>query len=308
MRSRKSASSRLADGVRNADSSRRATRRPIGTAVLRWRRLGESLAVRRRSLFGRPRRGGRAAVGAGCVPEPQGFAKKMQIRLLLADKALEFGNARLGLREPVAPAPPLHSTPPADPAGRSAPLSPSAGREPTNRTAASDRSRPPRRPRPHARPLQTPHNPLLQRVRINPSPFDPHGSSSEAMSLFYRVSVSGRTPNFNSLFPEINSLFAQLGNINYKPLIQLAIPGAMKARNRAKMTNFPVSREFTVGDRFVGLRPPPGSPCKSVYFPGSEIARHFGTLCEENRSLPPFGASKRLFSAPVPAKSLAAVG
>ncbi|MGA8446030.1 MAG: hypothetical protein WB766_12675 [Roseiarcus sp.] len=34
----------------------------------------------------------------------------MQIRLLLADKALEFGNARLGLREPVAgAAPPFHT-------------------------------------------------------------------------------------------------------------------------------------------------------------------------------------------------------
>ena len=33
----------------------------------------------------------------------------MQIRLLLADKALEFGNARLGLREPADAAPPFHT-------------------------------------------------------------------------------------------------------------------------------------------------------------------------------------------------------
>jgi hypothetical protein len=51
----------------------------------------------------------------------------MQIRLLLADKALEFGNARLGLREPVGlaadgPAPEGDGSSDGKPAGAAPPF------------------------------------------------------------------------------------------------------------------------------------------------------------------------------------------
>ena len=62
-----------------------------------WRRPRESLAVGRDHFFDDRVEVGAPPLRARRVPEPQGFAKKMQVRLLTADHPFKFGDPRLGL-------------------------------------------------------------------------------------------------------------------------------------------------------------------------------------------------------------------
>src|SRR5208283_384366 len=80
---------------RQSDRNRRATRRRAGTDA----RSRGRLASPARSFLQWPRRWRRARRPVPRVDEPQGFAKKIEVHLLLADLALEFGNPRLRLRQ-----------------------------------------------------------------------------------------------------------------------------------------------------------------------------------------------------------------